>query len=80
MTAKGAKVIAVASSKTKLDIAQKYGGAHYAVNYSKKGWQDEVLKITGGRGVDVVFDPVGAITGTLYSATTKYNTDYNQIL
>lgn len=41
----------------------KQGGADHGVNYSKEGWQKEVLKITGGKGVDVIYDPVGLIRG-----------------
>ncbi|KAF7321294.1 hypothetical protein MKEN_00649400 [Mycena kentingensis (nom. inval.)] len=61
----GAKVVAAAGSQEKLDIVKKYGGADYTVDYTKKGWQQEVLKITGGRGVDVIYDPVGMITDCL---------------
>lgn len=59
----GAKVIAAASSQEKLDVCKNYGGAHYCVDYTKPGWQKEVLKITGGKGVDIVYDPVGIIAG-----------------
>jgi NADPH-dependent curcumin reductase CurA len=59
----GAKVIAAAGSQEKLDICKEYGGADYCINYTKKDWQKEVLKITGGKGVDVVYDPVGLIAG-----------------
>ena len=41
------------------------GGADYAIDYTKAGWQKEVLKITGGRGVDVAYDPVGRIKGAI---------------
>ena len=41
------------------------GGADYAIDYTKVGWQKEVLKITGGRGVDVAYDPVGRIKGAI---------------
>ncbi|KAH7909327.1 hypothetical protein BJ138DRAFT_1155526 [Hygrophoropsis aurantiaca] len=61
----GAKVIAAAGSQTKLDICKKYGGADYTVNYSDPNWQNEVLKITHGKGVDVVYDPVGRIADCL---------------
>jgi NADPH2:quinone reductase len=44
------------------------GGADFAVDYTKDGWQKEVLKITGGRGVDVVYDPVGRIKGAIPAA------------
>jgi len=59
----GAKVIAAAGSDSKIEIARKYGGADYGVNYSKPGWQKEVLQLTGGKGVDVIYDPVGLING-----------------
>jgi len=60
----GAKVIAAGGSQEKLDISKRCG-ADYTVDYTKPGWQKEVLKITGGKGVDVIFDPVGIITDTL---------------
>lgn len=53
------QVIATASSADKLKICTELGKADFGVDYTKEGWQKEVLKITGGRGVDVVFDPVG---------------------
>jgi len=59
----GAKVIAAAGSADKIEIAKKYGGADYGINYSKPGWQKEVLDITKGHGVDVVYDPVGLVNG-----------------
>ena len=43
------------------------GGADYAIDYTKADWQKEVLKITGGRGVDVAYDPVGRIRGMITS-------------
>ncbi|KAF9115188.1 hypothetical protein BGX27_008666 [Mortierella sp. AM989] len=60
----GAKVIATASSQSKLDIALN-NGADYGVNYRDKDWAAQVLKITGGHGVDVVYDPVGLINESL---------------
>jgi len=61
----GARVIAAAGSSTKLDIAKRYGGADYVVNYTKPQWQKEVMKITGNHGADVIYDPVGIITDCL---------------
>ncbi|KAF7376173.1 hypothetical protein MSAN_00032400 [Mycena sanguinolenta] len=61
----GAKVIAAAGSQDKLDIVKRYGGADYLVDYTKKGWQQDVLKITNRKGVDVIFDPVGMIADCL---------------
>lgn len=65
-SALGATVIAAAGSQSKLDICKTYGGADYTVNYTEKDWQKEVLRITGGKGVDVVYDPVGRIAGECY--------------
>lgn len=73
-TVLGAKVIAAAGSKDKIDIAKHYGGADHGVNYSKPGWQKEVLKLTGGKGVDVIYDPVGLING-MRSCTKKTSSD-----
>lgn len=64
-SALGATVIAAAGSQSKLDICKKYGGADYTVNYTVKDWQKEVLRMTSGRGVDIVYDPVGRIAGEL---------------
>jgi len=63
ISALGAKVIAAAGSQVKLDAVKKYAGADYLIDYTKPGWQKEVLRITGGHGVDVVYDPVGLIQG-----------------
>ena len=56
-------MIAAAGSQAKLDAVKKYAGADYLVDYTKPEWQKEVLNITGGHGVDVVYDPVGLIQG-----------------
>ncbi|KAG2078983.1 NAD(P)-binding protein [Suillus decipiens] len=61
----GATVIAAAGSQSKLDICKTYGGADYTVNYTEKDWQKQVLQITSGKGVDVVYDPVGRIAESL---------------
>ncbi|KAI8975846.1 alcohol dehydrogenase [Trametes punicea] len=61
----GAKVIAAAGSQEKIDISIRHGRADHGVNYSTEGWQKEVLKITGGKGVDVIYDPVGLIKDSL---------------
>ena len=54
----GAKVIAAASTDEKLALCKQYG-ADEVVNYSNDGWRDEIKRMTGGKGVDVVYDPVG---------------------
>ncbi|EMD32159.1 hypothetical protein CERSUDRAFT_119136 [Gelatoporia subvermispora B] len=61
----GAKVIAASGSQEKMDISIKYGGADHAINYSNPGWQQEVLKLTGGKGADVIYDPVGLIKDSM---------------
>ncbi|CED84007.1 Zinc-binding oxidoreductase [Phaffia rhodozyma] len=67
----GCKVIATASSADKLEICKKHGGADFGIDYSKDSWQKEVLEITGGKGVDVVFDPVGLLIPSLKVAAWK---------
>ena len=54
----GASVIAAASSEEKLAVARARG-ADQLVLYSREPLRDAVKRITDGRGVDVVFDPVG---------------------
>ncbi|EJU04312.1 NADP-binding protein [Dacryopinax primogenitus] len=61
----GAKVIATAGSPPKLEICKSIGGADEVLDYTKSSWQKEVLRITGGKGVDVVYDPVGLIKDSL---------------
>ncbi|MEP9320202.1 NADPH:quinone oxidoreductase family protein [Pseudomonas sp. LABIM340] len=56
--AMGAKVIAAASSEAKLEVA-KAAGADVLINYSEGGLKDKLKELTGGQGVDVIYDPVG---------------------
>ena len=61
----GATVIATAGSARKLEVAKSYGADH-GVDYSAKGWEDQVKALTPGRkGVDIVFDPVGMVNSSL---------------
>jgi len=55
---KGAVVIAAASSEPKLEAARQVG-ADILINYQARDLLDSVRAETEGRGVDVVFDPVG---------------------
>ncbi|MGH1472730.1 MAG: NADPH:quinone oxidoreductase family protein [Cellvibrionaceae bacterium] len=57
--AMGAKVIAAASTAEKLQIAKDHG-ADECINYAEQDLKDAVKELTGGKGVDVVYDPVGA--------------------
>ncbi|CAE6403645.1 unnamed protein product [Rhizoctonia solani] len=61
----GAKVIATAGTQDKLNVCKTFGGADEVLDYTKPGWQKEVLKLTGGKGVDVIYDPVGLIKDSL---------------
>ena len=54
----GAKVIAAASTDEKLELCKKLG-ADEVINYSKENLKDAIKALTGGKGVDVVYDPVG---------------------
>ncbi|WP_371232497.1 NADPH:quinone oxidoreductase family protein [Pseudomonas sp. QE6] len=56
--AMGAKVIAAASSDAKLEVARA-AGADVLINYSEGSLRDKLKEITGGQGVDVIYDPVG---------------------
>jgi len=56
--AMGAKVIAAASSDAKLAVCRQHG-ADEVINYGTEDLRSRVKQITGGRGVDVVYDPVG---------------------
>jgi NADPH:quinone reductase len=54
----GARVIAAAGSPEKLAIAREHG-ADCVVDYRLDNLRDRVMELTEGRGVDIVFDPVG---------------------
>ncbi|MCG8371805.1 MAG: NADPH:quinone oxidoreductase family protein [Proteobacteria bacterium] len=56
--AMGATVIAAASTREKLEFARQ-AGARHLVDYSRESLKHAVRELTGGRGVDVVYDPVG---------------------
>ncbi|MDA0706981.1 MAG: NADPH:quinone oxidoreductase family protein [Proteobacteria bacterium] len=54
----GARVIAAASTDTKLEFARA-AGADELINYSMSSLKEKVRELTGGNGADVVYDPVG---------------------
>jgi len=54
----GAWVIACASSDEKLETCKRHG-AETVINYEREDLRETLKKLTGGDGVDVVFDPVG---------------------
>lgn len=57
----GACVIGTAGSEEKLEIARRAGCKH-VINYRTENFVNAVREITGGRGVDVVYDSVGRDT------------------
>lgn len=54
----GAKVIAAASTDDKLAICKQHG-ADVLINYSTDDLREAIKQATGGKGPDVVYDPVG---------------------
>lgn len=54
----GARVIAAASSEDKLALCRELG-ADETINYTTEDLRARVMELTGKRGVDVVYDPVG---------------------
>jgi NADPH:quinone reductase len=54
----GARVIAAAGGPDKLAIAREHG-ADELIDYAAESVRDRVRELTGGKGADVVFDPVG---------------------
>ena len=54
----GAHVIACASSDEKLEVCRQHG-ADETINYSAEDLRERIKALTGGKGVDVIYDPVG---------------------
>ena len=65
--AAGATVIATAGTDEKLEVCRRMGADH-AINYKTQDFAEEVKKLTGERGADVIFDPVGC---DVYDRSTK---------
>ena len=63
----GARVLATAGSAAKLETARLHG-ADEAYDYSTPDWVERVKAATGGRGADVIYDPVG---GDVFDLSTK---------
>ena len=57
----GARVIATVSTDEKAKLA-KDAGADEIILYTKSDFEDETKRLTGGKGVDVVYDSVGKTT------------------
>lgn len=71
----GATVIATASSPEKLTVCQQLGADH-VINYTH-GFRDQVLAFTGGRGADVIYDPVG---GDVFDASMRCIAPFGRLL
>lgn len=56
--AMGARVIAAASSAEKLEVCRAHG-ADETINYTSEDLKARLKELTGGAGVDVIYDPVG---------------------
>jgi NADPH2:quinone reductase len=54
----GARVIACASTDEKLAVCREHG-ADDTINYAAEDLRDRIKTLTGGKGPDVVYDPVG---------------------
>ncbi len=54
----GATVIGTGGSDEKLEIARAHGCDH-VINYTDGPFKDQVKELTGGKGADVIYDPVG---------------------
>jgi NADPH2:quinone reductase len=54
----GARVIAAASNDAKLDVCRRLG-ADATINYTTENLRDRARQLSGGEGVDVIYDPVG---------------------
>jgi NADPH:quinone reductase len=57
----GAKVISTVSTPAKAKLSRQAGAAH-VINYAEQEFEPEVKRLTGGKGVDVVYDSVGKTT------------------
>lgn len=56
----GARVIAAASTDEKLEVCRQHG-ADATINYSTEDLREAIKAATGGKGPDVIYDPVGGI-------------------
>jgi NADPH2:quinone reductase len=58
---RGARVLATAGTEAKAELAREAGAEHVII-YTRQDFEAEVKRLTGGRGVDVVYDSVGKDT------------------
>lgn len=60
----GCRVIGTAGSREKCEYAESFG-AEACFDYSQDDWYERVLEATGGKGVNLVYDPVGLVNLSL---------------
>ena len=60
--ARGATIIATAGGEDRLETAKRHG-AHHGVNYRNDDWVEQIKVLTGGKGANVILDPVGGEIG-----------------
>lgn len=65
--AMGATVIATAGGPDKVKVALDHG-AHHGIDYKSEDIRERVKALTGGRGADVIYDPVG---GAVFDASLR---------
>lgn len=79
----GANVIALARGEAKLAAAKEKGAALALdpsdFDLSTPSLRDEILKLTEGRGADVIFDPVGGALGSALLRATAFEARYMPI-
>ncbi|GAA4410544.1 NADPH:quinone oxidoreductase family protein [Quisquiliibacterium transsilvanicum] len=63
----GARVIATGTSDEKLAIVRAQG-ADEVINLTREDLRERVKELTGGRGADVIYDPIG---GDVFDASTR---------
>lgn len=68
----GARVVAVASSASKLELCAHHG-ADACINYAEEDLRARVKAIAGDKGIDVVFDPVGGAYSETAFRTLAWN-------
>ena len=71
----GATVIATAGNDDKLEVVGEVGADHL-INYSD-GFREEVKELTGGKGADVIYDPVG---GDVFDESMRCIAPFGRIL
>lgn len=71
----GATVIGTASSEEKRQVAREMGADH-VIDYTQ-GFREEVKALTGGKGADVIYDPVG---GDVFDESMRCIAPFGRIL